>query len=202
MCSHPLKIVYAGSVGGGKDILFPFIDAIKVINSEMIKITLTIIGPNKSILKSKYGDIDLSDMGIEIKDKCKNDEVLHILKVSDFSILLRNNKRYAKAGFSTKFAESMFMGTPVICTDIGGADRCITDMKNGVLIADNSVESIVATLKKLLLLNDREICEIKRNAYEYAKDHFSIESHCNELEEYFNTLLRLKHKHSSEIITL
>ena len=70
-------------------------------------------------------------------------DVLKIVKESDFSVLLRQNKRYAKAGVSTKFCEAMKLGVVGLCAQVNGTDLFVKNMTNGILIKDNSVRTPV-----------------------------------------------------------
>ena len=101
--------------------------------------------------------------------KINNNDV----KKADFSVLMRENKRYAKAGVSTKFVEAMSLAVPSICTAVGGTDAFVSDGVDGFLIKDNSVYEILGKLELIVNMDSSEILQMKLNALNKAKHVFS-----------------------------
>ena len=169
----PIRLVYAGSLGGNKDSIEPVIEClINSFNREDVQFKLSLVGIDERQLNKSFGEHDWRKFGIYAFGKISHTEAESIVANSDFSFLLRQNKRYAKAGFSTKFAESLSMGVPVICTCVGGADQMITDMENGVLVQDNSIQSIQSALKKVLTLSEEQRNQMKLEAQTLAMNAF------------------------------
>ncbi len=164
-----IKMVYAGSPGT-KDLLRPAIEAVKHINKDHVQILFEIIGI------SGYEGIEneeASDIGIHFYGKQPHDRTIDIVSNADFSILLRRKELYALAGFSTKVAESMWLGVPVLCTLVGGTDNCIDDNVNGFIVQDNQFEMVLSKICEIINLDADKMRQIKNNAYEYAHEHFS-----------------------------
>lgn len=182
--TEKLRLIYAGSVGGSKDSILPALKVIKKINENGILVHFDLVGPSVDEIENLLNMKNLKKFGIIVHGKVTNEKAKEIIKKADYSILLRQNKRYAKAGFSTKFAESMSLGVPVICTKVGGADSFITNMKDGVLVENNSVETIEKVLYALINTHDRDILNMKINAYKTAIDLFNINSYSQELKEF------------------
>ena len=171
--SSPIRLIYAGSLGSEKDTIDPVIHClINFFNSESLQFTLDLVGVSEEDLNSRFGACRWSDYGIFAHGKLSHAETVAKVAASDFGILLRQNKRYAKAGFSTKFAESMSNGVPMICTKIGGTDLLVDDGKNGLLIEDNSSESLQKVLDRILYLSPDEIIQMKKNALMTAQENF------------------------------
>lgn len=103
----------------------------------------------------------------------KYENTLSIVKKADFSVLMRENKRYAKAGVSTKFVEAMSLAVPSICTAVGGTDAFVRDGVDGFLIKDNSVYEILGKLELIVNMDSSEILQMKLNALNKAKHVFS-----------------------------
>ncbi len=183
-----LNLVYAGSLGGNKDIILPAIKAVKQINEKENKIRFDIVGVSENEIYKSFEKCNLEEIGIFAHGRCSHNDTLSIIKNADFSFLLRHNKRYAKAGFSTKFAESMILGVPVICTKVGGADSLITNMKNGVLVNDNEVKTIEQVLESLCELSDERVTEIKQNAFDCGHELFSIDTYKEPLKKFMDEL--------------
>lgn len=184
--NNKINLVYAGSLGGTKDQIFPVIKALEKINCEEVKISLDIVGISIDELKSALRYENYKFHGIQTYGRLSNEETKGIVKNADFSLLLRHNKRYAKAGFSTKFAESMSLGVPVICTKVGGADNLITDMVDGIHLADNETNTIYEKLMELQQLSNEEILEMKNNAFHTACKNFHIDNYKNQIVDFIN----------------
>lgn len=186
--SNELTLVYAGSIAKNKDDITSVIDSITDINKDRVRIYFDIVGLLQDNLPNQYHEKDLSQYGIRFYGRIPNEEATKIIKNADFSVLLRQNKRYSKAGFSTKLAESMCLGIPVICTKVGGSDNVITNMVDGVLIEDNNYQTIRKLLIDLLSLNKNQIKNLKMNAYKTACNIFSIQSYQSILNDFLTRL--------------
>lgn len=182
-----IQLVYAGSLGGTKDIIEPIVEIIfSKYNKEKIQFTLNLVGITEEQLDSKFGKHNWKAIGINAYGRLPHKEAEEIVSKSDFSFLLRQNKRYAKAGFSTKFSESLSHGVPVICTKVGGADILVEHMKNGVLIDNNDSYTIERALFEILNLTDKEILNMKNAAYETALTYFDYHSYEESLKAFIN----------------
>lgn len=185
-----IELVYAGSLGNNKDTIDPIIK-IFLNNQKQFKdkIILNLVGISKEKLTIQFGKHLWKEYGIFAYGRVTHEEAQRIVAKSDFSILLRENKRYAKAGFSTKFAESMSLGVPVICTKVGGADIVITDMKDGVHLLNNEPNTIQIKLDQLLDMSKDEIAKMKRNAYNTACEKFSMDKHETAIMNFLNSII-------------
>lgn len=189
--SSMLHLVYAGSVGGNKDYIFPVLQAVKRINSKKILIHMDLIGLTLGQVENLTGEACWKKYGVDILGRVPNSMAKRIIQKADFSFLLRENKQYAKAGFSTKFAESMCLGVPVICTKVGGADSVITHMYDGICLENNDISTIEKTLIFLMNKSSEEIMEMKSNAYITASRLFNIESYVDGMNEFLNKIKEL-----------
>ncbi|BFL47585.1 glycosyltransferase [Lactonifactor longoviformis] len=166
-----INFIYAGSPGS-KDILLPFVLALMEVNKTGICCRLDIAGIADSYFE-KIGMHELRSYGIYAHGRLTHDETLEYVKRADFGILLRKNQRYARAGFSTKFAECMSMGVPMICNKVGGTDNLIDSWENGILIDDYKAETLVELLLKICELDLSEVIKMKVNAQQDAVKYFS-----------------------------
>ena len=131
-------------------------------------------------------DQNLAQTGIFAHGRLSRAETLEFVKKADFGILFRHDLRYAKAGFSTKFAECMSLGVPMICNAIGGCDTMILHGKTGFLTDSCEVEELKNLLLKILEMPRDEILSMKKDAYEFAKEHFKGENYFEELMAFMN----------------
>lgn len=166
-----INFIYAGSPGS-KDILLPFVQALMEVNKARICCRLDIAGIDDSYFE-KFGMHELRRYGIHAHGRLSHAETLEYVKRADFGILLRKNQRYARAGFSTKFAECMSMGVPMICNKVGGTDNLIDSWENGILIDDYKVETLVELLFKICELDLSEVIKMKVTAQQDAVKYFS-----------------------------
>lgn len=169
-----LNLVYAGSPSS-KDILNPILDAVYELNKGEIKVRLDLIGINETYLKDNWKYIDYKKDAIFAHGRLPHNKTLKIVQKADFGILLRHNMRYSKAGFSTKFAECMSNGVPMICNDVGGTDTIIDHMNDGVVIKNYDVETLVDILGKLIKFSEKDIVNFKENAYSRAFELFNAQ---------------------------
>ena len=98
-------------------------------------------------------------------------------KIANFSCLFRNNARYAKAGFSTKVAESLSFGVPVLCNIVGGTDDIIENGYNGFKINSMDEVSIENMLLSISMLNPEELYNLRLNSYDSGIKFFEIEKY-------------------------
>ena len=161
--STPL-LVYAGSPGE-KDLLAPAINAVLAINAGSVRLNFLIIGINNEYIESEYGIKEFEKQGIHALGRITHEKVIEILRESDFSFLFRRKLRYAKAGFSTKLAESLSMGVPVICNSIGGSDTVIIDNYNGFVLNSCQIQDISNCLHYISNMSINERQKMKDNAF-------------------------------------
>lgn len=169
---HQVKLVFAGTTDF-KDYLEPMLNAIRKINNNEIKIIFDVVGPSPDAIESMLECSSPTQYGINCYGHLSHENTLSIVRKADFSVLMRENKRYAKAGVSTKFVEAMSLAVPSICTAVGGTDAFVTDGVDGVLIKDNSVHEVLDKLVQITNMDSSKILQMKLNALNTAKQVFS-----------------------------
>ena len=167
-----VKLVFAGTTDF-KDYLEPMLKAIRKINNNEIKIIFDVVGPSPDAIERMLECSNLTQCGINCYGRLSHENTLSIVRKADFSVLMRENKRYAKAGVSTKFVEAMSLAVPSICTAVGGTDAFVTDGVDGVLIKDNSVHEVLDKLMQIVNMDSSKILQMKLNALNTAKQVFS-----------------------------
>ena len=167
-----VKLVFAGTTDF-KDYLEPMLKAIRKINNNEIKIIFDVVGPSPDAIESMLECSSPTQYGINCYGRLSHENTLSIVREADFSVLMRENKRYAKAGVSTKFVEAMSLAVPSICTAVGGTDAFVTDGVDGVLIKDNSVHEVLDKLVQITNMDSSKILQMKLNALNTAKQVFS-----------------------------
>lgn len=179
-----LHLTYAGAPAK-KDLLKPILQAICEINNHQIFVKFNIIGLSESEVLKIEGVSNLKKYGIFAYGRVPHDNCIKLIRESDFTILLRENKRYAKAGFSTKLAESLSLGVPVICNIVGGADEVIDDGINGLKIPDAQKKTVLGCLRRALDLQVDQIRNMKLEALKTADNLFSMNQYISKLRGFF-----------------
>lgn len=191
--NNKIKIIYAGSPGK-KDFLHVIIQALTKINkNELDKLRLEIIGCTKENLVnccgvSKKDLITLKDV-LDIKGRISREKVLDEYASANFSILIRSqNQRYAKAGFPTKFVESLSLSTPVICNLTSDLGDYVIDGINGIIVKDESVEACYQAFKQILLFDKKELKAMQTAAKEMALKNFDYRKYTQKLVDFIESV--------------
>jgi glycosyltransferase involved in cell wall biosynthesis len=187
MSESTLNLVYAG-FPGKKDLLKSIIDAIQILNEEVTKIKLHILGMDRSSLIKYYGSIPSS--AILPHGKKPRYEVNRFLESADFSVLFRPKERYAMAGFPTKFVESLNRGLPVIANLTSDIGLYLNDGYNGFVANGHDLTDIINVLSRALEVDKQTLKIMKRNARESALRHFRFQSYTSSLNDFFLEVLQ------------
>jgi glycosyltransferase involved in cell wall biosynthesis len=179
--SKAKRIIYAGNPGK-KDNLIEIIQVLgrrEFLNS----IQLTIIGVSREEFL-RQNEVEIP-MNISFLGRLPYNQVKIQYYNADFSIILRPNKRYANAGFPTKFVESLSFGIPVIATKTSDLDKYLIDGKNGFWAQGNSEGDLLMVLLKVSTLSYNDLAQMKANAY-HASLEFDFEHYMLDLGKFIN----------------
>lgn len=166
---NKIRFVYAGSPGKNKDKINYIIECLYELK-HISNYVFYVIG----ITEKQYLDYHtehtklletLHDRVIFI-GRLPHEDTLNQIKGADFSIFLREDNRVSKAGFPTKFVESLQCKTPVITTNTSDLGKFLVENKNGFFIKMDSAETIKTTLCKILSLNREQILIMKKSCYD------------------------------------
>ena len=158
----PLQLVFAGTNGGGiKERLDYIIDS--VCNENSLK--LTIVGLTTEQYQKIYGSLPKNCNNVVFKGRVSHQEAVNIVSNSDFQMLIRENTLKNKAGFPTKFVESMSCCTPLIATETSNICDYLIDGKNGFIVKD--YKHLKETIKRLLQMESNEINKMKESCRDF-----------------------------------
>jgi len=180
-----LHLVYAG-YAGKKDLIYHVIDAVQCINKESKKIEFHILGMTIEEIEKVKG----CAVGESIKayGKLSRREVSSFLGGADFSVLFRPIERFSKAGFPTKFVESLSNSLPVLGNLTSDLKFYLKDSFNGMIVENTEVNSIIRALEKALALTQSQKAVMKKNAQITAFDNFDYKKYSEIFKEFFNTI--------------
>jgi len=111
------------------------------------------------------------------------DVLLKTLISSDYSIFLRKEMLVTKAGFPTKFSESIAYGTPVITNMLENIEPYFEEEKNGIEIDYFDRPKSVARLQEVLGYSQDKIMAMKESCLK--SETFSYRSFCEPVAQMF-----------------
>lgn len=184
-----IKLVFAGNIGGKKELLKPILEAIRLVQKE-INIEFNIFGPSKEmILENIDNDIELLEEvsdSIRINGKISQTLVPEQIRNANFMVFLRPIRQSSEAGFPTKLAESLAVGTPVITNLTSDIDLYIKNEVNGFIVNENSTSSLVDVFYKIRQLNDEDYSTIRKNSRQMAEKHFNYKEYKDQVESFID----------------
>jgi glycosyltransferase involved in cell wall biosynthesis len=178
---NPIKFVYAGTPGK-KDALSSIIAAVLKADAlgESVEFHIAGVPSDRLIdfLPSTENASDLVGRVIKCHGILSHADTMTLVSVSDYSIILRSDKRSNHAGFPTKFVESMAVGTPVIANLTSDLGSYLKDGSNGFVCLNSDIDSLLEIIKRCSSYGDRESMRLR--ARETAESYFSPERYSDE----------------------
>jgi glycosyltransferase involved in cell wall biosynthesis len=109
-------------------------------------------------------------------------ECLHIINASHYFIFIRNNSIVTRAGFPTKFVESISAGTPVVTNQSSDLGDYLIEGKNGFWLNPEDLKSFSRSIQDLIEIENSVIKKIKENCQNSKT--FSYESYVDEFRQF------------------
>ncbi|HBI7096044.1 TPA: glycosyltransferase [Clostridium perfringens] len=189
-----IKIIFAGSLGKGKEMLSTIFEAIKKINIDNEYIHMDIYGPSKNeIITNINGNITLfNDVKeyISVHGRIAQELIEEKLRDADFSIFIRPERKSSNAGFPTKLAESMSVGTPVITNNTGDVELYLKNGINGFILNNNSSEALLDVFKKIITLSKENYESMRINSRIMAEENFYFGAYLNDIQEFITKICK------------
>lgn len=161
------KLVYAGKSSKTKERLDLIADAVVNLPDSM-SIQLDIVGVTADEFARIYG-YAIDDDRIVFHGRVPHEEAINYVKEADYSIIVRDDNRVTRAGFPTKFAESVSCGTPVICNDNSDLKAWVNRAGCGYVIAEETLTNdLLRAIASKPLQFDEDLFDF-RNYTEQAK---------------------------------
>jgi glycosyltransferase involved in cell wall biosynthesis len=186
--------VYAGSPGA-KDEIGLVLQAFFAASKNGIQSFLHLVGLSPEFVRSALSlhasPDDVVRFGASYKAYGRVENAVSRLIVSkcDFSILLRPDLRYSRAGFPSKVGESLSLGTPMMANLSSNLDEVLVDGGNALVVQHLSSEAVLKQIKRAAEFGDAEICSMKQAALETGADYFSMEKHGERLAAFLRSVM-------------
>jgi glycosyltransferase involved in cell wall biosynthesis len=187
-----LRLVYAGSPGK-KDLITNAVRGLREICSsgERAKVELHLVGVTRTSLAAHLGDeagiLDEMENSIVYYGRVPHAIACKTVAQSDFSVLLRPDKRFAHAGFSAKLVESLSLGVPVIATLTSDIGLYIRDGREGILLDDALPQTFASGIRRILAMPRESWKTMKSEARRQAEACFDYRRHSDALKEFISS---------------
>tara|TARA_B100001250_G_scaffold403002_1_gene416898 strand:- start:232 stop:1356 length:1125 start_codon:yes stop_codon:yes gene_type:complete len=158
-----------------------FLKAAEILHSKNNDLEFIIAGYNISSQKKYYSKIKkIIDEKKYIKHIGMCDDVPQLLANSDIFVCTS----ISEAGPMTVY-EAMLMQLPVVTTDVGACNQIIKNNFSGIIVPIKMPEKIADAIEKLV--KDKKLRNtIGKNAYDFAKDFFSLEKIIRQYTDLYN----------------
>ena len=167
-----------------------FIKAIDIIKNKKSDISAKIIGYN-SIKQYELLTDMINQMSLQENIKLigfveSHDEILMEVKKSRVFVL----PTYADTG-PRSVAEAMAIGTPVVSYNVDGMPFMVENNICGILAEKGNVKELAESIYSILS-DDLLAARLSINAYDFAKEYFSLKKNTNELINIYKTIIDLE----------
>lgn len=188
--TNKIIIVYTGNPGYSKEYLEPMIRLLADSKKYRDAFEFHIYGVNEQQLIKNINVtpeiIQKADNSLFIHGRVPQETINQVLIDADYQLFIRPYRKSSNAGFPTKMAESMAVGTPVITNDTGDIGLYLKDGINGFIVPGNSFLELENTLNTVLGIGKEQYAEIRKNARKTSEESFDYRNYVGEI----NTLLR------------
>lgn len=186
-----LKFIFSGTLGRNKDNVDRIIESFYDLRDKEV-FNLEILGIDKQEYIDKYPHhIDIVERLNEkafFRGRKSHFESIKTLKSADFCIFIRENNISTKAGFPTKFVESITCGVPVITSNSSDLLDYLEDSINGFILDIENKMDTTSTLKSIIDMDRDRILDMKRNI---NNDEFNYKNYVAKTEVFFEKQLKL-----------
>lgn len=179
---HPdeIRMVYAGSPGTSKDRLDLILRALDdIVPTLSCSFRFDIIGITEEQYHNTWGD-DAKRKYVVFNGRCPHTEVIQKLLEADFQIFLRPDTLPNRAGFPTKFVETITSDTLPITNLSSNLYKYLHDGYNGFIIPSLDKNAIKATLERAFTKSSRQLEDMRKNI---ERDRFDFHKYIDKFKK-------------------
>ncbi len=207
-----IKVIYNGITSEKKDEVDPAVEAelleyknkgykiIGCIGTLCVRKNQQLLLDAIKVLRKEYNlfcvFIGEGDLLPKMQKQIKNENLQQNVRLYGYKPMASNYIKYfdlfvlpsTSEGFGLTIVEAFKEKTPVIASDIAVFKELITDGREGFLFRNNILDSLVATIEKVLSLSPQELEEVIENGfYRYQKE-FTLKKMIRNYEELYTTI--------------
>lgn len=184
-----IRLLYAGEAGR-KDSLCRFIAALPALATSGISVELHLAGMTgeqlADLLRAQGIPTALAE-SVHCHGRVSRARVLELYGHSHFSVLFREDARYAWAGFPTKAVESMASGCPLITNAVGDLASIAVHLDNAIVVAEADASSVLPGLM-VRLIADGAYPLMSQRAAHTAERRFGLERHRDAMRHFLEVI--------------
>lgn len=162
---NTIRLIFAGSLGkGNKDRVDMVIDALENVSnhSRSINFILDILGITQEQYINLFPNKQSVPSFVTFHGRKSHQEAIQMLLQSDFQIFLRENHLANKAGFPTKFVESISSQTLVLTNPSSNLSEYMQEGFNSFCLNMDTFDDLVDSLTPPLRLSKQEILDLRK----------------------------------------
>lgn len=180
---NEIVLTYAGSPGH-KDALDRLVSIVSEL-AEHFRIRFEVIGLNREQFIKVYDYKREISKSIHFNGRLSHEDTLKLLSSSDFQIFIREDNITTKAGFPTKFVESISAGVPVLTNLTSNIGDYLSTGLNGYPLDVTSDDALKLSLVSVFQQSRESINAVKhrinRNTFDYRNYISQIQQFLNQL---------------------
>ena len=186
-----LKIAFAGSLGNGKENIAPILEAIGKLGDAANGLHFDLYGASNSQVLANIGNDEILFEKVRpfftAHGRIPQQEVEAKVREADYTIFIRPDRRSSHAGFPTKLAESLAVGTPVISNATGDIGQYLETGKNGFLLDEGTADALEPVLRQILAMDSTQRKALRQNTRNTAETSFDYRVYKKQMEELLNS---------------
>jgi glycosyltransferase involved in cell wall biosynthesis len=182
-----LHLAYAGTPGK-KDLLANALRAVIALRLEGFSIKVHLVGTTRETLGNWLRDdpsfVKALGNSVIYHGRVPQARAIELISAADFTVLLREDKRYAHAGFPTKLVEGLSAGVPIITNSTSDIAEYVRDGHEGILLENHSPEAFAAGVRRIFQMPRAKWREMRLQAQQRAEECFDYRHYIASLKSF------------------
>ncbi len=154
VAERPLTLCFVGSAGRKDErtlrnlILLP-----STMGLDSAQLSIHIVGLPKVTAAAQLGDEVTQAIDhecLQFHDRVSSIDARQVVANSHFSVLQRSDERYTQAGFPSKVAESLLLGSPVMGNLTSDLADFLVDGRNARVVTDSTLTALIDAVSRVL----------------------------------------------------
>lgn len=167
------RLVYAGKPSRTKERLDLMVDAVRSL-PDTPRVVLDIVGITDQDFRRIYG-WDVVDPRVIFHGRVSHEDAISFVKLADYSLIIRDDNLVTRAGFPTKFVESVTCGTPVICNDNSDLKTWVDKCNCGFLVEASNLRNELMRV-------------LSANKPKFDKNIFDYRNYLSQIQSFFSSI--------------